>query len=64
MPYKIAIIGATGAVGNRMLSTLMERNFPIKELYLLASSRSEGKELTFDNQNFTVQNVDKFRCKS
>jgi aspartate-semialdehyde dehydrogenase len=41
MSYKVAIIGATGAVGNKLLSTLIERNFPLKEIYLLASNRSE-----------------------
>ena len=60
MSYKIAIIGATGAVGNKLVSTLMERNFPIKELYLLASSRSEGKQLKFNDHVFNVQNVDEF----
>lgn len=41
--YKIAILGATGAVGQEMLKVLQEKNFPISELRLLASSRSAGK---------------------
>ena len=43
--YHLAIAGATGAVGQEMLSILEERNFPIKRLRLLASKRSVGKSL-------------------
>jgi aspartate-semialdehyde dehydrogenase len=60
MSYKVAIIGATGAVGNKLLSTLIERNFPLKELYLLASNRSEGKQLKFKNRKYIVQSIEKF----
>ena len=60
MSYKVAIIGATGAVGNKLLSTLIERNFPLKELYLLASNRSKGKELKFKNRKFIVQSIERF----
>ena len=63
MSYKVAIIGATGAVGNKLLSTLIERNFPLKEIYLLASNRSEGKELRFRNRKFIVQSIEKFDFK-
>ena len=63
MSYKVAIIGATGAVGNKLLSTLIERNFPLNELYLLASNRSEGKELKFKNRKFIVQSIEKFDFK-
>ena len=38
--YKVAILGATGAVGQEMIKILMERSFPIRELHLLASARS------------------------
>ena len=41
--YNVAILGATGAVGMEMLKVLQERDFPIDELRLLASSRSAGK---------------------
>ena len=41
--YNVAILGATGAVGMEMLKVLQERDFPIQELRLLASSRSAGK---------------------
>ena len=41
--YNVAILGATGAVGQEMIKILMERNFPINELHLLASKRSAGR---------------------
>ena len=44
--YKVAILGATGAVGQEMIKILMERSFPIRELHLLASARSAGKKLS------------------
>ncbi|MGB2266701.1 MAG: aspartate-semialdehyde dehydrogenase, partial [Akkermansiaceae bacterium] len=43
----VAIVGATGAVGQEMLDCLEARNFPISELTLLASARSAGKEIPF-----------------
>ena len=43
----VAIVGATGAVGQEMLDCLEERNFPISELTLLASARSAGKEIPY-----------------
>ena len=45
--YTVAVAGATGAVGNEMLITLEQRNFPVKSLKLLASKRSVGKQLEF-----------------
>ncbi|MBV1872192.1 MAG: aspartate-semialdehyde dehydrogenase, partial [Gammaproteobacteria bacterium] len=41
--YNVAVVGATGAVGETMISILEERDFPIENLYALASSRSAGK---------------------
>ena len=41
--YNIAVVGATGAVGQMMVRILMERKFPINNLYLLASKKSDGK---------------------
>ena len=41
--YKVAILGASGAVGKEMMKILIERDFPISELHLLASARSAGK---------------------
>lgn len=52
--YKIAILGATGAVGREMLKVLGERNVPIEELRLLASARSEGAKVTFLGKELTV----------
>ena len=48
---KIAVVGATGLVGNVMLNVLEERNFPIDELLLVASERSVGKKITFKGLN-------------
>ncbi len=56
--YNVAIAGATGAVGGAMLDVLARRNFPIKELRLLASERSVGKVLQFNGQDFIVQLLD------
>ncbi len=47
MGYKVAVLGATGAVGSEMLKVLAERNFPVDELVPLASARSAGKKLPF-----------------
>lgn len=51
---KLAIVGATGLVGQEMLQVLKERNLEFSELLLVASSRSVGKELTFKNKVYTV----------
>lgn len=55
----LAIIGATGAVGREMLKILAERNFPIGELKLLASSRSAGKKIEYMGKEYTVEEVSK-----
>ena len=46
--YKVAILGATGAVGREMMKVLAERDFPISELHLLASQRSVGQAASYD----------------
>ena len=51
---KIAVVGATGMVGNVMLEVLEERNFPVTELLLVASERSVGKKITYDGTEYTV----------
>jgi aspartate-semialdehyde dehydrogenase len=56
--YNVAIAGATGAVGGAMLDVLARRNFPVKELRLLASERSVGKVLQFKGKDLTVQLLD------
>lgn len=43
--YKVAILGATGAVGREMMKILQERSFPVSELHPLASARSVGQEI-------------------
>ncbi|MCK9362084.1 MAG: aspartate-semialdehyde dehydrogenase [Syntrophales bacterium] len=53
--YNVAVVGATGAVGNEMIKVLEQRNFPVKELTLLASDRSLGKELTFHGKSIPVE---------
>lgn len=56
----IAIVGATGAVGETLISVLEERHFPVGELYLLASERSVGETITFKGKAIDVQNVENF----
>ncbi|WP_166959687.1 aspartate-semialdehyde dehydrogenase [Yeosuana marina] len=51
---KVAVVGATGMVGEVMLKVLAERNFPITELLVVASERSVGKILTYKNKEYTV----------
>lgn len=51
---KIALVGATGMVGEVMLRVLKERNFPVDELLLVASPRSVGKQLTYGDKDYTV----------
>ena len=51
---KVAVVGATGMVGNVMLQVLAERNFPITELLLVASERSVGKQLAYKGKNYTI----------
>jgi len=51
---KVAVVGATGMVGNVMLQVLAERNFPITELLLVASERSVGKQMEYRGKNYTL----------
>jgi aspartate-semialdehyde dehydrogenase len=51
---KIAVVGATGLVGTKMLEVLAERNFPVTELIPVASERSAGKKLSFGGKEWTV----------
>ena len=53
--YTVAILGATGAVGQEMMKILEERNFPVGKLIPLASARSAGKTLTFKGEEVTIQ---------
>ena len=58
--FNIAILGATGAVGETILDVLKDREFPVGDLYLLASERSEGKSYRFNGKTIGVQNVEDF----
>lgn len=58
--YNIAVVGATGAVGETMLSILAERAFPIGDVYALASSRSVGKRVAFGNRYLVVEDLADF----
>src|SRR5947209_7355209 len=51
---KVAVVGATGLVGSKMLQVLEERNFPVDELIPVASSKSVGKEVTFKGKKYKV----------
>jgi len=53
--WNVAVVGATGAVGNEMIKILEERAFPVKQLKLLASERSFGKALKYKGNSLTVQ---------
>ena len=53
--YVVAVVGATGAVGNEMIAVLEERNFPVGQLRLFASERSEGKTLEYNGKPVVVE---------
>ncbi|MFK7852662.1 MAG: aspartate-semialdehyde dehydrogenase [Granulosicoccus sp.] len=58
--YDVAVVGATGAVGETMMSILEERNFPVGTVYPLASARSAGKRVAYGNKQLVVQDLDTF----
>ncbi len=62
--YKVAVVGATGAVGNMMIKVLEERDFPVETLTLLASERSKGKKLTYRGEEIEVQVLDENSFKT
>jgi aspartate-semialdehyde dehydrogenase len=53
--YNVAVVGATGAVGNEMVSILEERNFPVAHLKLLASTRGAGTKMEFKGKEYAVE---------
>ncbi len=61
--YIVAVVGATGAVGNEMIATLEQRNFPVEKLRLFASERSEGKNLEFQGTEIPVENLNESSFK-
>jgi aspartate-semialdehyde dehydrogenase len=58
--YDVAVVGATGAVGEAMIAILQERNFPVRNLYPLASSRSAGKTIMFNGKTVKVTDLADF----
>jgi len=58
--YDVAVVGATGAVGEAMLDILAERKFPVNKVYPLASERSAGKKVAFGNTYLTVEELGSF----
>ncbi len=58
--YNVAVVGATGAVGETMLAILHQRNFPVGEVYAVASSRSAGSRVAFGDRMLVVQDLDTF----
>ncbi|MEO1750392.1 aspartate-semialdehyde dehydrogenase [Thiofaba sp. EF100] len=58
--FDVAVVGATGAVGETMLSILAQRKFPVGKVYALASERSAGKRVQFGDKYLTVENLADF----
>ena len=56
----IAIVGATGNVGRKIIEVLEKKNFPLVDLYFVASSKSEGKKLKFKGKEIVVENLETF----
>lgn len=61
--FNLAIVGATGLVGQAILSILQQRKFPVNQLYLLASERSSGEIMEFNEQPLVVSDLDEFDFK-
>jgi len=58
--FDVAVVGATGVVGETMISILEQRNFPVENLYPLASQRSAGKRIAFKGKHLVVGDLEKF----
>ena len=58
--FDVAVVGATGAVGEALVEILEERDFPVRTLHLLASERSEGKRIQFRGSSVMVRRLDQF----
>ena len=61
--FNVAVVGATGAVGETMLSILQERNFPVENIVALASSRSAGSTTRFNGKSVVIQDLEIFDFK-
>lgn len=62
--FNIAVVGATGLVGKTIIEILEQRNFPIKNLFLLASAKSVGETLLFNNKQINIDNLADFDFKA
>ena len=60
MGYKVAVIGATGNVGREMLNILAEREFPVNEVFAIASRRSMGVEVSFGDKRLKCHDLENF----
>ncbi len=58
--YDVAVVGATGAVGETMMAILEQRDFPVRNLYPLASERSAGKKIHFKGKHYTIEDLSTF----
>jgi aspartate-semialdehyde dehydrogenase len=61
--FNVAVVGATGAVGETMLSILQERDFPVNKIHALASRRSAGRRVPFKDKELMVQELESFDFK-
>lgn len=64
MSYNVAIVGATGMVGRKFIDVLQERNFPISNLYLFASSKSKGTRIDFKGSTYEVEELKEENIKN
>src|SRR5471032_1219673 len=60
MGYRVAVVGATGAVGREMMAILEEVHFPVSEIYAVASRKSQGVEVSFGTKTLKCQDLEKF----
>ena len=56
----VAVVGATGTVGESLLSLLVERDFPYNDVHAIASRRSAGSKIAFNGDELTVEDLEKF----
>ena len=60
MSFKVAVVGATGNVGREMLDVLAERGFPVREVVALASSRSNGVDVSFGDKTLKCKSLETY----